>query len=94
MIVMDLTRVASVCAEARRMIRNGADPDALLYAYRGATPCFEPMPLAHWARRTTEERADRSIRLVKYRPKDAPQGDGYAPHTETRLIRDAAEGGA
>lgn len=53
MIVVDLTRVASVCAEARRMIRDGADPDALLYAYRGATLCFDPMPLAHWARLTT-----------------------------------------
>ncbi|HRO14785.1 MAG TPA: hypothetical protein PLL33_07035 [Paracoccus sp. (in: a-proteobacteria)] len=44
---LDLRGIASVCALARQLTRKGADPEALLFAWRGATLCFTPMPLRH-----------------------------------------------
>lgn len=87
-ITLDLAGIASLCAEARRLIAGGMDPATLVHAYRGATLCFYPVPLWRWAALTTEERADRSIRFVKYRPRNAPQGDGYASHTAKSLSDD------
>ncbi|HRO15347.1 MAG TPA: hypothetical protein PLL33_09940 [Paracoccus sp. (in: a-proteobacteria)] len=88
---LDLRGVASVCALARQLIRDGADPKALLYAWRGATLCFTPMPLRRWAGLATEERATRSIRFVRHRAPDGPQGDEYAPQAGNRALPQANE---
>lgn len=65
---LDLTGSESLCTQARKLIRNGADPAALLYAWRGATLCFDPMPLHRWAGLTASETEGRSIHFRKYRP--------------------------
>ena len=64
---IDLAGSGSICALARRLIADGADPDALAMVYRDATLCFQPMPLGRWAGLTTEETETRSIRFRSYR---------------------------
>ena len=61
----------------RRLIAEGMDPRTVLHVYRGNTLCFAPAPLALFAALATEERADRSIRFVRYSETASP-GDGYA----------------
>lgn len=73
---LHLRGCASICAKARRLIRKGFDPDAMLYAWRGTTLCFAPMPLRHWAGLRVRE-DDRGIRFEKYAP--PPQQPRSAP---------------
>ena len=64
---IDLQGSGSICAAARRLLAEGAPPDALALIYRGETLCFNPVPLSTWARLTTEV-GERSIRFRAYRP--------------------------
>lgn len=74
---IDLPVKPALLAYCRRLIAEGVDPRTVLHVYRGDTLCFAPAPLAVFAALATEERADRSIRFVRYR-ETASQGDGYA----------------
>lgn len=78
---LHLCDCASVCAKARCLIRKGFDPEATVYAWRGTTLCFTPMPLGYWAGLTVEEGAYQSARFRRYRPKDASQGMVLASQT-------------
>ncbi|MFB2532690.1 hypothetical protein ACEYYA_11025 [Paracoccus sp. p3-h83] len=66
-VVIHLPVAPNLCAYARKLLADGADPDALTFVYRGETLCFKPAPLGAWARLTTEE-GDRSIRFRTFRP--------------------------
>lgn len=65
---VDLTAVRSLCAEARRLIASGADPDAIVHAHRGETLCFEPRPLRFWAERMVVEGDRHSAQFTRYTP--------------------------
>lgn len=66
-VVIRLPITPNLCAYARKLLADGADPDALAFVYRGEILCFKPAPLGAWARLTTEE-GDRSIRFRTFRP--------------------------
>ena len=74
---IDLPVKPALLPYCRRLIAEGGDPRTVLHVYRGNTLCFAPAPLAVFAALATEERADRSIRFVRYR-EIASQGDEYA----------------
>ena len=74
---IDLPVKPALLPYCRRLIAEGMDPRTVLHVYRGDTLCFAPAPLAVFAALATEERADRSIRFVRYSETASP-GDGYA----------------
>lgn len=78
---IDLRDVRSLCGEARRLVREGVSPAALVYAWRGETLCFTPKPLGWWAAHTVQETDTRSARLVRYRPPVGQRVDGLTPQT-------------
>lgn len=83
---LHLRDVASVCAKARRLIRKGFDPEAMVYAWRGTTLCLHPMPLRYWAGLTVEE-GDSGLRFRRYRPMpDAMRRQGREVASQTAVV--------
>lgn len=64
---IDLTGLRSLCAEARRLIAEGADPGTLAHAHRGDMLCLPVRTLGFWAEREVSEGASHSARFVRHR---------------------------
>ena len=58
----------SLCKHARKLIKEGHDPNTILHIYRRDTLCFRPMPLGKWADITTREGDGQSVKFIKYVP--------------------------
>lgn len=80
---IDLSVKPALLSYCCKLVAEGADPSEVVHVYRGGTLCFQPVPLATFARLATEERSDGSIRFVRYR-KTAPQSYVYASATAIR----------
>ena len=90
----------SLCARARRMIVDGADPATTVEWVRGGTAVFaQTATLADWAKWTVSERDNQSVRMVRYRPmpdalkshhRSAPHGGCDAEATQTAAEASAA----
>lgn len=74
---IDLPVKPALLPYCRKLVAGGADPSELVHVYRGGTLCFQPIPLATFAKLATEERSDGSIRFVRHR-EAAPQSNKYA----------------
>lgn len=80
---IDLPVKPALLPYCRKLVAEGADPSEVVRVYRGGTLCFQPVPLATFARLATEERSDGSIRFVPHR-EIAPQSYRYASATAIR----------
>lgn len=65
---IDMRGYTNICAVARHLVQEGTDPNAMVYAWRGETQCFKPMPLGRWAGLTVRESDTVSVRFGKHRP--------------------------
>lgn len=70
MIQIDITVfTGSLCARARRMIADGADPATPIDWVRGGTVVFKrTLTLADWAKWSAVERDNQSVHMERYRP--------------------------
>lgn len=53
---------------ARQLIADGVDPGATFIVKRGETVCFKPMIIGDWAKHSTSETDNVSVRHAEWRP--------------------------